>query len=250
MPDPSQPYRAHLLYATDLAQYMFGTVDQLGVDGIHETVKHVASGASQHDEDGGRDHQSDDRIGSLESGRDAGGTEDHSQRGEAIGAGVKPVGHPPLMLRTPGGDRRPPPPDLEIVEVSDAETLRTFEQTAIHAYPMPELEAAGAGGFMPASLLDDNAFRFYLGFVDGQPVATSMAHLSASMSHVEYVTTIPAVRGRGYGEAMTWPATLVDPDAPSMLIASDLGRPIYERMGYLTVARFTLGAGARAKGEG
>jgi hypothetical protein len=93
VPDPSQPYRAHLLYATDLAQYMFGTVDQLGVDGIHETVKHLAGGASQDDEDGGRDHQSDDRIGSLESGRDAGGTEDHSQRGEAIGAGVKPVGH-------------------------------------------------------------------------------------------------------------------------------------------------------------
>jgi hypothetical protein len=163
--------------------------------------------------------------------------------------GVKPVGHPPLMLRTPGGDRPPPPPDLEIVHVADAETLRTFEQTAIHAYPMPELEAAGAGGFMPASLLDDDTFRFFVGFVDGQAVSTSMAHLGGSITHVEYVTTMPAVRGRGYGEAMTWPATLVDPAAPSMLIASDLGRPIYERMGYLTVARFTLGAGARAKGE-
>lgn len=163
--------------------------------------------------------------------------------------GVKPVGHPPLMLRTPGGNRRPPPPDLEIVEVADPETLRTFEQIAIEAYPMPEFADSGRG-FMPASLLDDDRFRFFLGFVDGQPVATSMAHLGSSMSHVEYVTTMPAVRGRGYGEAMTWPAALVDPDAPSMLIASDLGRRIYERMGYLTVARFTLGAGARAKGEG
>ena len=48
---------------------------------------------------------------------------------------------------------------------------------------------------------------------------------------------------------MTWPATLADPDAPSMLIASDLGRPTYERMGNLTMARFTLWAGTRAKGK-
>jgi hypothetical protein len=45
---------------------------------------------------------------------------------------------------------------------------------------------------------------------------------------------------------MTWPATLADAEAPSMLIASDLGRPTYERMGYLPMARFTLWAGARA----
>jgi hypothetical protein len=164
--------------------------------------------------------------------------------------GVKLVGHPPLMLRPAGGPGPPPPPDLEIVEVTDLETLRTFEQTAIEAYPMPEFAETGVSGFMPASLLADDRFRFFLGLVDGRPVGTSMTHLGASMSHVEYVTVIPAMRGRGYGEAMTWPATLADPDALSMLIASDLGRPIYERMGYLTVTRFTLGAGARAKGEG
>jgi hypothetical protein len=77
-----------------------------------------------------------------------------------------------------------------------------------------------------------------------------MAHLGASMSHVEYVTATQTVRGRGYGEAMTWPATLADADAPSMLIASDLGRPTYERMGYLPMARFTLWAGSRARGKG
>lgn len=58
------------------------------------------------------------------------------------------------------------------------------------------------------------------------------------------------MRGRGYGETMTWHATLADAEAPSMLIASDLGRPTYERMGYLTLARFTPWAGARAEREG
>ena len=157
--------------------------------------------------------------------------------------GLQLIGHPPLMLRPAGGDRRPPPDDLEIVTVHDTATLRTFEQTVIAAYPMPELE--GRSGVFPDPLLDNESFRLYLGLVDGEPVGTSMTHLGASMSHVEWVTSIPAVRGRGYGEALTWSATLTLPDQPSMLIASDAGRPTYERMGYVSLTRFTLWLGSR-----
>lgn len=163
--------------------------------------------------------------------------------------GLGPIGHPPLMFRAQGGERRPPPPELDVVRVTDPAALQTFERTVIEAYPFPELAGLDAGTFTPPSLLDDDRFLFFLGLVDGQPVGTSVAHLGTSMSHVEYVSASPRVRGRGYGEAMTWPATLADPDAPSMLIASDLGRPTYERMGYLTMARFTLWAGTRAKGK-
>jgi GNAT superfamily N-acetyltransferase len=163
--------------------------------------------------------------------------------------GLGAVGHPPLMFRAQGGERRPPPPELEIVRVADARTLETFERTAIDAYPLPELAGAHAGMFMPTALVDDDRFFFFLGLVDGEPIGTSMAHLGASMSHVEYVSAMPAARGRGYGEAMTWPATIADAEAPSMLIASDLGRPTYERMGYLPMARFTVWAGTRAKGK-
>jgi GNAT superfamily N-acetyltransferase len=138
---------------------------------------------------------------------------------------------------------------LEIVRVADAETLETFERTAIDAYPLPELAGLHAGTFMPTALVDDDRFLFFLGLVDGGPIGTSMAHLGASMSHVEYVSAMPAARGRGYGEAMTWPATTADAEAPSMLIASDLGRPTYERMGYLPMARFTVWAGTRANRE-
>jgi hypothetical protein len=44
---------------------------------------------------------------------------------------------------------------------------------------------------------------------------------------------------------MTWEATLAWPDLPATLIASDAGRPTYERMGYLSVVRVTLWTGAR-----
>ena len=38
---------------------------------------------------------------------------------------------------------------------------------------------------------------------------------------------------------MTWAATLADPERPAVLVASDDGRPTYERMGYVAVARWT-----------
>jgi hypothetical protein len=45
---------------------------------------------------------------------------------------------------------------------------------------------------------------------------------------------------RGYGEALTWAATRCRTDLPSTLQASSMGRPIYERMGFRTVASFTV----------
>ena len=65
------------------------------------------------------------------------------------------------------------------------------------------------------------------------------------MNHVELVATLPDARGHGYGEAVTWAATLAAPEVPAVLIASDLGRPVYERMGYLALDRWTFLFGER-----
>ena len=52
------------------------------------------------------------------------------------------------------------------------------------------------------------------------------------------------------GYAITAHATLADPELPALLIASDLGKPVYDRLGYLTIARFTLWAGHRGHERG
>ena len=56
---------------------------------------------------------------------------------------------------------------------------------------------------------------------------------------VEYVAALPAARGKGAGAAVTWAATLADPSLPAVLVASDDGRPAYERMGCLHLERWT-----------
>lgn len=149
------------------------------------------------------------------------------------------MGHPPLMLRPPGADVPPVPDGLEIVPVTTADELEEFGSTMVEAFPVPELAGRPYGGFGPG-LLDVPGWRMWIGRVDGRAVATSAVHLHAGVNDVEWISNRPEARGRGIGAAVTWAATLADPARPAMLIASDLGQPVYERMGYLRLTRFTL----------
>jgi hypothetical protein len=156
--------------------------------------------------------------------------------------GWTPLGHPPLMMRPPAPATPPAPDGLEIVEVRDAETLTTFNETMIAAFPVPEMQ--GRRGY-ERPIVDVDGYRMWLGRLDGEPVGTSAAHVTDTFVDVEWISVMPNARGRHVGEAMTWKATLARPEVPAMLIASDLGQPVYERMGYLRLSRFTLWAGAR-----
>jgi GNAT superfamily N-acetyltransferase len=113
--------------------------------------------------------------------------------------------------------------------------------------PFVEVTAAGFG--MPRelvdklyapSMLDRPDVRAYLGHVSGQPVATSMSVRTGSTLGVYSVATIPDARGHGYGTALTW-ELLRDAEPGwdvAVLQASEMGRPIYERMGFQLVREF------------
>lgn len=150
------------------------------------------------------------------------------------------VGHPPLMARLPGAVPPPAmPAELRIHEVVDQPGLEVFERTLVDAYPMPDLQPYRWGRFYDERVLGGPT-RLWIGFVDGQPVATSAAHVAAGVNNVEMIATVAGCRGRGYGAALTWAATTADPSLPSILIASDLGRPVYERLGYTALSRWTI----------
>jgi GNAT superfamily N-acetyltransferase len=153
------------------------------------------------------------------------------------------MGHPPFMLRPPAPADVPRPDGLEIVEVHDDAALEAFDRAMVDAYPIPEL--VGRRTFH-AGLLELPGWHMWLGLLDGEPVGTAAAHVTESLVDVEWISNHPRARGRRIGEALTWAATLIAPDLPAMLIASDPGQPVYERMGYLRLSRFTLWIGRRA----
>jgi GNAT superfamily N-acetyltransferase len=151
--------------------------------------------------------------------------------------GFELMGHPPLMIRQPGGIDRLTPPELEIVEVGDA-ALADWQHVLVEGYPAPELRDANAP-FLDERILGDR-LRLWVGYVAGRPVACAGAYVDGAAIGLTSIATLPDARGRGYGAALTHRAATCVPTLPSMLNSSDLGRPVYERLGFVTIARYTL----------
>lgn len=146
----------------------------------------------------------------------------------------------PLMLRPAGGEAPPAPLGLRIEDVRDEASLRAFELAIVRGFPVPELVGQGPGAAFSADVLTDARQRLWVGWEEDRPVSAAATFVAAGVNNVTLVATVPEARRRGYGAALTWRATLADPTLPALLLATDDGRPVYERMGYLPLFRFTL----------
>jgi GNAT superfamily N-acetyltransferase len=155
------------------------------------------------------------------------------------------IGHPPWMLREPA-PLRPPPAGLRIERISSRAAFPDWERVMVEGYPVPEVAPYRPGCLMDAGAVEASGWHFFVGYVDGEPVATSAAWVDDAHVRVDFVSLLEAHRGRGYGEALTGAATAAaGDDRPATLVSSDLGRPVYERMGYRSLVRITLWAGHR-----
>jgi GNAT superfamily N-acetyltransferase len=88
--------------------------------------------------------------------------------------------------------------------------------------------------------LGGGGITLFVGYLAGRPVATSGTYAAHGINDVEWVSTHPDARGKGVGASMTWAAATVLASEPSMLIASDDGQGVYERLGYLRLLRLTM----------
>jgi len=149
----------------------------------------------------------------------------------------------PCMVRDPGGEPTPAPHELELVEVSDDAGMREVWRIVDEVF----CEGLAPDPLWDARVLSET-YRVWLGRADGRWVTTATASLSDGFVGVYVVATLPEARGRGYGEAVSWAATLCRPELPATLQASSMGKPVYERMGYRSVADFTLWARSRRGG--
>lgn len=150
------------------------------------------------------------------------------------------MGHPPLHLRPAGATPKPAPPELRIELVRDRAGLDALEQVAIEGFPLEELAGSAPGTLLPSAWLNEPRGRSWVGWVADEPAAAASVWIDHGINDVTMVATLPRWRRRGYGEALTWCAALADPSLPAMLFSSDEGRPVYERMGFLPLQRFTL----------
>jgi len=127
--------------------------------------------------------------------------------------------------------------DFTIQVVEDEDTLKVWVKTFIEGYGLPSTETAGLFKLLHGMGLD-LPLRYYLGYWQGKPVATSSLFLSEDAAGVYCVATIPQARGNGFGTALTL-APLRDAkdlgNQVGILQSSDAGFPIYQRLGFRQV---------------
>ena len=127
------------------------------------------------------------------------------------------------------------PAGLTIEEVKTPEQLVAFRETAFRGFGYP---VAAARLFLTERLLALPNARLYAGLADGAVVATSILFTTGDVAGIYWVATLEEQRGRGYGGALTWAAALGGQRAGcriASLQASQLGRPVYARMGFAHV---------------
>ena len=130
------------------------------------------------------------------------------------------------------------PEGLEIRRVLTADEVEKFFDIWCTAYPMPNPLAET---FCKATktidyITGDNA-NYFLGYLDGEPVSTSVIFLSGGVAGLWWVTTMPEARGKGIGTAMTVQPLLMAREKGyrmATLQATDMGRPLYTKLGFQT----------------
>lgn len=128
------------------------------------------------------------------------------------------------------------PAGLTIKTVDDEKTFKQHVDTMIVGFEFPEpiahhLSTIDYGN----TLLNDPVVRYYVGYIDEQPVTISLLLLHEGIAGIYNVATIPQMRRQGFGAAMTLTALHEARDLGyhvAVLQASKMGAPLYCQMGF------------------
>ena len=149
---------------------------------------------------------------------------------ETAKAGLEAAGHfldaTPRAMGLELTDLEPPDPDpeVEIRSEMDMELIRAINETA-YGYP--------PGDFPPMSPMPDT--HAYLADLNGETVGAALLWDRGDDTEITFVATLPEARGRGISGRLI--ARALDRERErgkqaSTLIATKLGRPVYEKLGY------------------
>jgi GNAT superfamily N-acetyltransferase len=162
-----------------------------------------------------------------------------------VASSLEARGYAPVAKKTPGMALAPlrtgpgVPTGLEIRRVADDDQLAAFQHTAFRGFGIP---VQFGEAFLTDDLLRSPNSALFVGYVGSEPVATSILLATGKVAGIYWVATIEGFRRRGYAEALTWAALEAGLERGcrlGSLQASEMGRPVYERMGFEQTASYT-----------
>jgi ribosomal protein S18 acetylase RimI-like enzyme len=132
----------------------------------------------------------------------------------------------------------PMPTGLTVRLVEDNETLKQWCQVFVTGFEMPDFVVDVFYDFMRH--VDPDTMQPYLGWLNGQPVATSLLTLAAGVAGIYNVATLPEARRQGIGTIMTL-TPLCEARSRGynvgILQASEVGVSVYRSLGFREYCR-------------
>jgi ribosomal protein S18 acetylase RimI-like enzyme len=129
--------------------------------------------------------------------------------------------------------------ELAFERVRTRELYEVYARLLAKAYGMPEFAWEDLVQIMLSVGLRDD-FHHYLGYLEGQPVATAAVLYSDGVAGIYNIATLPEARGRRMGSMIT-AAPLIDACERgykvSILHSTQMGYNMYKRLGYEEVCR-------------
>ncbi|RZU18690.1 putative GNAT family acetyltransferase [Kribbella rubisoli] len=122
-------------------------------------------------------------------------------------------------------------PGLSLTRVGDDDALAVWEATLGQGFGEGEREARWVASVYQKLGYDD-PWQHYIGRLDGAPVGTATVFLGAGVAGLYFVMTVPEVRRRGIGAAITYGALRDAGTEYAVLESSPAGRSVYERLGF------------------
>jgi GNAT superfamily N-acetyltransferase len=165
-----------------------------------------------------------------------------------IAHGLIPDGVAPGMAMSLEGWVAPPPPDGLTIELTqDAATFHEAMDVMFESFEMPrDVQPLFEERFGGYSYGPRPASRTFLARLDGRPIATSLGALLDGVVAIYNVATVADARRRGAGSAVT-AAAIADAQAhgatAAILESSEMGRSVYERLGFREVTQVAIYAG-------
>jgi ribosomal protein S18 acetylase RimI-like enzyme len=149
---------------------------------------------------------------------------------------------PEMICREPFADVTPPD-GIELRPVTDERGLLDFMAVNGDAYSIYGLppEVFTDSFDLPAQVLGDDDAAIVVAYRGEQPVSAALTYSSDGIASLQWVGTVAAARQMGLGRAMTQRVTNLAFErgaARVTLQASEMGEPVYTKLGYETLYRY------------
>jgi ribosomal protein S18 acetylase RimI-like enzyme len=146
-----------------------------------------------------------------------------------------------LALLPEGGQLSP---GLEIKWVATPQGSAEFLQVvASESVPSAEIRQSWLEFEIRLGFAESLPWQRYVGYLDGEAVATAAMFFGKRSAGLYHVATIPAARGRGIGSAITYAALREGVRRGyrlAVLIATPMGVNIYRKLGFQTYSPMDL----------